>query len=255
MNVVTNLRKNKFYIAIGAILFGAILFNSNIEIAVGQPIQQASKLEGEQGKDLYPFVLQPLPYATDALEPYIDQETMELHHGKHLQTYIDNLNAALEKYPKYQLWNLEKLLTNLKKLPVEIRESVRNNGGGVYNHNIFFNGMAKDTTLNDGPLMQAINETYGSLDKMKEELKEAGLAQFGSGWAWLVSDNDGTLSIQRTPNQDTLLKEELTPILALDVWEHAYYLLYQNRRTDYVDNWFNVINWSVAEENYSKAMQ
>ena len=201
----------------------------------------------------YPFELKPLPYAYDALEPFIDAKTMEIHHGKHLQAYVDNVNKALESYPDYQGWSLEKLLYNLEKLPQEIQMPVRNNGGGVYNHNLFFDIMVKDgKPLADGALKTAIEEVWGSLDGLLAELKAAGLSVFGSGWAWLVADGVGRLSIYKTPNQDTQIPANLTPVINLDVWEHAYYLLRQNRRAEYIDNWFNVINWEKAEENYAK---
>ena len=203
-------------------------------------------------KNSYPFELKPLPYPTDALEPHIDTKTMEIHHGKHVQTYVDNLNKALEKHPTYHNWPLEKLLTNLADLPQEIQTAVRNNGGGVYNHNIYFDIMVKDgKPLSDGPLLAAINRDCGGLDSLKTSLKDAGLTQFGSGWAWLLADKDGKLSILKTPNQDTQIPTGLTAVINLDVWEHAYYLLRQNRRAEYIDNWFNVVDWSKAEANYA----
>ena len=201
----------------------------------------------------YPFQLVPLPYPADVLEPYIDTKTMEIHHGKHVQTYVDNLNKALENHPEYQSWSLEKLLYNLKSLPESIQTAVRNNGGGVFNHNLYFSIMAKDgKPPKDGSLLNAINRDFGSIDNLKTELKNGGLTQFGSGWSWLVADKDGKLSVVKTPNQDTKIEENLTPVINLDVWEHAYYLLRQNRRPEYIDNWFNVVNWEQAEANYSK---
>jgi len=201
----------------------------------------------------YPFKLQPLPYAYDAMEPFIDAKTMEIHHSKHVQTYVDNLNKALENQPDYQSWSLEKLLYNLDKLPQEIQAAVRNNGGGIYNHNLYFNIMAPGgKPLAEGQLKAAIDSTWGNLDEFLAQLKAAGLSVFGSGWAWLVSDNLGNLSIFKTPNQDTQIPANLTPVINLDVWEHAYYLKVQNRRADYIDNWFNVIDWGAAEKNYAK---
>ncbi|MCL2854212.1 MAG: superoxide dismutase [Defluviitaleaceae bacterium] len=203
----------------------------------------------------YKFKLKPLPYAYDALEPFIDAKTMEIHHGKHLQAYVDNLNAALEKYPELQNWPLEKLLGNLEQLPEDIRAAVRNNGGGVYNHDLFFAYMAPGgKPLNDGALKAAIESEWGSVDEFLAQMKAAGLSVFGSGWAWLVSDANGKLSIFKTPNQDTPIPANLHPVLNLDVWEHAYYLLRQNRRAEYIDNWFNVINWEKAEECYAASM-
>ena len=204
-----------------------------------------------QKPEHYKFELKPLPYAYDALEPFIDAETMRLHHDAHLKTYVDNLNKALEPYQELHSWNLEELLANLDKLPEDIQTTVRNNGGGVYNHNLFFDLMAKNgKPLGEGALKAAIEETWGSVENFLKEFKAAGLSVFGSGWAWLLADGGGTLFIHKTPNQDTPIPTNLTPILNLDVWEHAYYLLRQNRRAEYIDNWINVINWEKAEENY-----
>ena len=199
------------------------------------------------------FSLKPLPYPAADLEPHIDAQTMEIHHGKHVQTYVDNLNKALEGKSEYEGWSLEKLLFNLDKLPQELQGPVRNNGGGVFNHDLFFSIMISGgkPLADDGPLKKAIGEAFGSIDEMKAQLKQAGLTQFGSGWAWLVADGDGKLSIQKTPNQDTLVAKNLTPVINLDVWEHAYYLKCQNRRAEYIDNWFNVVNWEAAEQNYA----
>ncbi|MCL2236206.1 MAG: superoxide dismutase [Defluviitaleaceae bacterium] len=203
----------------------------------------------------YKFQLTPLPYSYDALEPFIDAKTMEIHHSKHLQTYVDNLNAALEKYPEYQDWSLEKLLANLDKLPADIQTPVRNHGGGVYNHDLFFALMSPGgTPLKDGALKSAIEGEWGSVDEFLAQIKAAALSVFGSGWAWLVSSADGKLSIFKTPNQDTPVPVNLNPILNLDVWEHAYYLLRQNRRAEYIDAWVNVINWQQAEENYAAGL-
>ncbi|MCL2397243.1 MAG: superoxide dismutase [Defluviitaleaceae bacterium] len=201
----------------------------------------------------YKFTLQPLPYAPDALEPFIDTKTVEIHHGKHLQTYVDNLNKALEGHPDYHNWPLEKLLYSLDQLPQELQIPVRNNGGGVYNHNLYFSTMAPGgRPLPNGPLKDAINSTWGSLDNLKAQLKAAGLSVFGSGWAWIVADSLGQLSIFKTANQDTQIPANLTAVLIMDVWEHAYYLKVQNRRADYIDNWFNVVNWEQAAANYDK---
>ena len=202
----------------------------------------------------YPFSLTPLPYEPGSLEPSIDTETMNIHHGKHVQTYVDNLNNALKDYPDYHGYSLEKLLYNLGSLPDAIKPAVRNNGGGVFNHDLFFSVLTKGgKALSSGsPLSAAIEKKFGSLDNLKAELKTAGLTQFGSGWAWLVSDSSGALSVEKTPNQDTLIEKNLTPVLNLDVWEHAYYLLRQNRRPEYIDNFFDVVNWEAAEANYAK---
>jgi Fe-Mn family superoxide dismutase len=201
----------------------------------------------------YPFKLQPLSYAYDALEPFIDAKTMEIHHSKHVQTYVDNLNKALENWAEYQSWPLERLLYNLDKLPKEIQAPVRNNGGGAYNHNLYFNIMAPGgVPPADDSLKAAIDRDFGSQDELLAQLKAAGLSVFGSGWAWLVTDNTGRLSIFKTPNQDTQIPANLTPVINLDVWEHAYYLKVQNRRAEYIDNWFNVIDWDAARRNYEK---
>ena len=201
----------------------------------------------------YPFELLPLAYAHDALEPFIDKATMEIHHGKHLQAYVDNLNNALKDHPELHDWSLEKLLENLDKLPAAIQAPVRNNGGGVYNHNLFFNTLKKDTPLAEGKLKEAIIKAFGSVEEFGVQFKQAGLTQFGSGWAWLMADKAGNLSIEKTPNQDTLITGGKTPVIAVDVWEHAYYLLRQNRRPEYLDNYLQVIDWAAAEANYAKA--
>ena len=204
-------------------------------------------------KNSYPFELLALPYPTDSLEPYIDKQTMEIHHGKHVQTYVDNLNKALEKHTNYHNWSLEKLLYNLNSLPEELQAPVRNNGGGVFNHNLYFSILTKGgKPLGDGSLKKAIERDCTNLDNLKEALKQAGLTQFGSGWAWLLADKNGKLTVAKTPNQDTKIDTNLTPILNIDVWEHAYYLLRQNRRPEYIDNFFNVVNWEAVEANYAK---
>lgn len=205
-------------------------------------------------KKHYPFTLPTLPYAYEALEPYIDRETNVLHHDKHFLAYVTNLNAALEKYPELHNKTLVELLLNLNDLPADIRNTVRNNGGGVYNHEFFFEIMTPDSPGKPlGNLAQAIDKKFGSFDNFKAQFKKAGLGQFGSGWAWLVADKNGELSIVATPNQDVPLHLDVTPIIAVDVWEHSYYLKYQNRRADYLDNWFNVVNWQKAEEQFLKA--
>lgn len=193
-------------------------------------------------KNTYPFSLPALPYPYDAMEPYIDMETMYFHHDKHFKTYVDHLNLALKDYPEYQTWTLEELLTRLSDLPEPLRTAVRENGGGVYNHDLFFDLLAPGNQ--DVPPF--ITEAFDSADLWKEEMKAAALGQFGSGFAWLVSDPSGALKIMALPNQDNPLSQGLWPILPLDVWEHAYYLKYQNLRKDYIDGWFHVINWEEA---------
>lgn len=195
-------------------------------------------------KETYPFRLHELPYAYHALEPFIDQRTMYFHHDKHLKTYIDNLNKALESYPEYQTWTLEELLTHLSELSEELRTPVRNNGGGVYNHEMYFHLMAPAGQ----PFSTEVAEAFGGEDNWKRQMKAAALGQFGSGFAWLVRDTTGALKIIALPNQDNPLTIGLQPILPLDVWEHAYYLKHQNLRSDYIDDWFHVINWNAVEQ-------
>lgn len=200
----------------------------------------------------YPFELQPLNYSYDALEPFIDTATMELHHGKHLNTYITNLNTALEGYPEFHDWTLEKLVSNLDLLPEQLVTVVRNNGGGVYNHYLFFELLAKDVAQpTSGTFYDAIIETFDSVENLKDELKVNALGVFGSGWVWLVADKEsGDLTVVKMPNQDVPNIEKFVPVINLDVWEHAYYLKCQNRRPEYIDNFFNVIDWKKAEANY-----
>lgn len=195
-------------------------------------------------KETYPFRLPELPYAYHALEPFIDQRTMYFHHDKHLKTYIDNLNKALEAYPEYQTWTLEELLTRLSELPEELRTPVRNNGGGVYNHEMYFHLMAPAGQ----PFSTEVAEAFGGEDNWKRQMKAAALGQFGSGFVWLVRDTTGAMKIIALPNQDNPLTIGLQPILPLDVWEHAYYLKHQSLRSDYIDDWFHVINWNAVEQ-------
>ena len=192
-----------------------------------------------------------LPYAYNALEPFIDEATMKIHHTKHHQTYIDKLNAALEAYPRLQEKKVEDLLKDLKSIPEIIQKPVRNHGGGHFNHSFFWLTLKKDVKLK-GDIQKAIEKKFGSVDKFKEEFSNAALNLFGSGWAWLVV-NKGQLEITSTLNQDCPLSEGKIPILGLDVWEHAYYLKYQNKRAEYVAAFFNVINWDKVNDNYKKA--
>jgi len=195
----------------------------------------------------YPFELIPLPYEYQALEPYIDMQTMEIHHNKHLKAYVDNLNAALKDCPQYHCWSLEKLILNSNRLPCTIRTAVKNNAGGVYNHNFYFHIMGNKNNEPSGKMSKAITNSFGTLEKFQEAFKQAALARIGSGWAWLAVASNGKLKIVSTANQDTLLQTCLSPILLIDVWEHAYYLKYQNRRAEYIDNWFHVIDWEKVE--------
>lgn len=200
----------------------------------------------------YPFTNPPLPYAYDALEPYIDAKTMELHHDKHLQAYVDNLNNALKNYPDYQLLSLEQLLLYIFRLPADIRIPVWNNAGGVFNHIFYFSQLAPPETIPTvipQPLLSALNHSFGSMDGFKKALSDAALSVFGSGYAWLVLTPVGKLEIITTANQDTPLPLGLCPVLNLDVWEHAYYLKHFNVRADYIKDWFSVINWEQANQN------
>ncbi|HLU11534.1 MAG TPA: superoxide dismutase [Oceanobacillus sp.] len=198
------------------------------------------------------FELPPLPYASNALEPHIDQQTMEIHHGKHHNAYVTNLNKALEGQADLQNKSLEELLTSLNSLPSNIQTAVRNNGGGHWNHSLFWQIMSPNGGgAPSGDLANAINSAFGSFDAFKEQFAAAAAGRFGSGWAWLVVAPDGSLSITSTPNQDNPLMEGKTAILGLDVWEHAYYLKYQNRRPDYIAAWWNVVNWEEVARRYA----
>lgn len=199
------------------------------------------------------FKLPELPYAYDALEPYIDALTMEIHYTKHHQAYIDNLNNALKNYPDLQKKSLEDILTHLNNIPEAIRTTVRNNGGGHENHSFFWPLMSKKGGGQPkGPVSKEIATAFGSFDAFKEQFNTAAKSVFGSGWAWLVVDKNGKLLITSSPNQDNPITNGQTPILGLDVWEHAYYLKYQNKRPDYIGAWWNVVNWEQVEENYQK---
>ena len=193
-----------------------------------------------------------LPYGYDALEPHIDEATMKLHHDKHHQAYVDKANAALEGTD----WDgkpVEEVLQNLSSLPDDIRTGVRNNAGGHYNHSLFWEIMGPDGGGEpEGDLASAIDDAFGGFDAFKDEVKTAGVGQFGSGWSWLVHDGSG-LAVVATPNQDTPLSDGKTPLLGVDVWEHAYYLNYQNKRPDYIDAWWNVVNWDEVGRRFSEA--
>ncbi|OGC44835.1 superoxide dismutase [candidate division WWE3 bacterium RBG_19FT_COMBO_53_11] len=197
------------------------------------------------------FELPPLPYGYDALEPYIDAQTMQIHHDKHHQAYTDKLNAALEKYPDLQSKSVEELLKDLDSVPEEIRSAVRNHGGGYFNHSLFWLMMKKGGGGEpEGDLAEAIRGEFDSFAAFKEKFSTAAATVFGSGWAWLVMDKSGELAIVTTPNQDSPVSTGQRPLLALDVWEHAYYLKYQNRRPEYIENWWQVVNWDQVEENF-----
>lgn len=196
------------------------------------------------------YTLPDLPYAYDALEPYIDEETMHLHHDKHHNTYVTNLNSAIEKYPELGEKTIEELLSDMDAIPTDIKTAVRNNGGGHANHSFFWEIMAPNAGGEPtGEIKEAINEAFGDFSSFKEEFKKAAAGRFGSGWAWLVMEN-GKLAITSTANQDSPLMEGKTPILGLDVWEHAYYLKYKNVRPDYIAAFWNVINWDEVNKRF-----
>jgi len=202
------------------------------------------------------FELPKLSYPYDALEPYIDATTMEIHHTKHHGGYVKNLNAALEKYPEWASKSIEDILKDLDNIPADIRTTVRNNGGGHYNHSIFWTIMGPNGGGEpSGKLAESIDKTFGSFDKFKEEFSNAAATRFGSGWAWLVLDNYGHLSILSTPNQDNPITYSLKPVLGLDVWEHAYYLKYQNKRPEYIQAWWNIVNWEEVTKRYEMLLK
>lgn len=196
--------------------------------------------------------LPPLPYAYDALEPHIDEETMRIHHTKHHQTYVDKLNAALEKHPALFEKSVEDLLTNLAAVPEDIRTAVRNHGGGHVNHTFFWEIMTPNGGEPSGELTAAISDAFGSFESFKEQLTNAGLNRFGSGWAWLVVHN-GKLEIVSTANQDNPISEGKTPILGVDVWEHAYYVKHRQNRGAYLKDWWHVVHWSEVEKRFRAA--
>ncbi|QTF06569.1 superoxide dismutase [Mn] [Brenneria izadpanahii] len=204
------------------------------------------------------YSLPSLPYAYDALEPHFDKQTMEIHHSKHHQTYVNNANAALESLPEFAKLSAEELIAQLDKVPAEKKTALRNNAGGHANHSLFWKGLKLGTTLT-GDLKAAIERDFGSVDAFKEKFEQAAATRFGSGWAWLVLKDDGKLAVVSTANQDSPLMGEAIsgvsgyPIIALDVWEHAYYLKYQNRRPDYIKAFWNVVNWDEAAKRFAEA--
>jgi len=199
------------------------------------------------------FELPPLPYANDALEPTIDARTMEIHHDKHHQAYVNNLNTAIAGNAELEAMSIEDLIKNLDKVPADKRTAVRNNGGGHANHSMFWLIMSGNKGEPSGALKKAIDD-FGGLDALKEAVNKAGGARFGSGWAWVVTDGSGKLEVVSTPNQDNpMMDTDKTPILGVDVWEHAYYLKYQNKRPDYLSAWWNVVNWDEVGKRYDAA--
>jgi Fe-Mn family superoxide dismutase len=200
------------------------------------------------------YELPPLPYDYNALEPYIDAQTMQLHHDKHHQTYVTNLNNALQGQSQFENMPIEDLIRNINQVPENVRVAVRNNGGGHVNHSMFWqimksNGGGEPT----GDIASAIASTFGSFDALKQQFNDAGAKRFGSGWAWLVMDGNGNLSVTSTANQDSPLIDGIYPIMGNDVWEHAYYLKYQNRRPEYLAAWWNVVNWDEVNRRYARA--
>ncbi|MBV8097826.1 MAG: superoxide dismutase [Verrucomicrobia bacterium] len=197
------------------------------------------------------YELPPLPYPFNALEPHIDAKTMEIHHDKHHQAYITNANNALKDHPDLAVKPVDELIANLSQVPESIRTVVRNNAGGHSNHSFFWKIMAPNAGgAPKGKLAEAITTTFGSVDAFKEKFQAAGASRFGSGWAWLVVNKEGKLEITSTPNQDSPIMEGLKPVIGIDVWEHSYYLLYQNKRPDYLKAWWNVVSWDQAEKNF-----
>ncbi len=200
------------------------------------------------------FELPALPYPNNALEPHIDEQTMMIHHDRHHNTYVTNLNNALESAPELQSKSLEELISDLNSVPESIRTAVRNNGGGHHNHSLFWEVIGPDAGgAPTGELAAAIDSELGGFDKFKEDFAKAATTRFGSGWAWLVVDKDGKLAVTSTPNQDSPIMDGQTPLLGLDVWEHAYYLKYQNKRPDYIGAFWNVVNWDAVNARYTAA--
>ncbi len=197
------------------------------------------------------YTLPELPYDYSALEPVIDADTMHLHHDKHHAAYVTNVNDALAGLVAFENMPIEELLHNLDKVPEEVRTKVRNNGGGHYNHTLFWNLMSPTKSEPSGALREAIIGTFGSVEDLQKQMNDAGLARFGSGWVWLTK-KDGVLVVESTPNQDNPLMEGNTPILGIDVWEHAYYLKYKNARAEYLAQWWNVVNWNYVSELFEK---
>ncbi|BAZ82881.1 superoxide dismutase [Sphaerospermopsis kisseleviana CS-549] len=235
-----SLNRRHFLVLLGASA-GAFLLDSCASAETSTP--RTSTIE-----------LPPLPYAYDALEPHIDARTMQFHHDKHHAAYVNNLNKALDKYPELKNKTVEQLLQNLDNVPADIRTTVRNNGGGHVNHSMFWkimkpNGGGEPT----GEIATAINDNFGSFADFKKQFNEAGAGRFGSGWVWLVRNKNGKLEITTTANQDSPLMEGKYPIFGNDVWEHAYYLKYQNRRPEYLDAWWNVVNWDEINQRFADA--
>lgn len=200
----------------------------------------------------YPYSAPPLPYAYDALEPFLNEETVRLHHNVLMQAYVDKLNATMKDNPDYQDWSLKALLIYADGFPPKLRTSIKNNGGGIYSHENYFDSMGpKHDQIPTGHLAQALQKSFGSYESFKQKMKEMALARFGSGWIWLIFDAYCTLQLISTPNQDVPLPSLFHPLLCLDVWEHAYFLQYKSNRSEYIDNWFRLIDWEKAEQRYA----
>lgn len=222
-------------------------------VIVGAIVASANTMKQGGVKMTYPFKLPEMGYSYNALEPHIDALTMEIHYTKHHGGYVNNLNSALQNYPYLHNSTVEELLMNLEALPSDIRETVRNNGGGHLNHTIWWQILTPGGSNTPvGELAKEINNTFGSFDSFKEQFNKAAMSRFGSGWAWLVLDNFGKLHIISTPNQDNPIMQNLYPVFGIDVWEHSYYLKYQNRRADYLNAVWNVLNWNIIENRYQE---
>lgn len=242
--------RRNFIILLGAAVSSVILRTSP---AAGETLAKPSKNEENSISEVFP--LPPLPYDYDALEPYIDAETMRFHHDEHHAGYTKKLNSAVNKYPRLRTISAEDLLRNLSSLPADIRSTVRNNGGGYVNHKMFWeimspNGGGEPT----GNLAAAINQTFGSFEEFKKQFEAAGRERFGSGWVWLVRNNQGKLQVINTSNQDSPLLQGMYPIMGNDVWEHAYYLKYRNKRGEYLNQWWNVVNWDEVSNRFAQAI-
>lgn len=236
----------RHFLILGATLTAATAIEGLSNRTLAQTLSQTTQEE--------PFKLPPLPYAYNALEPYIDEETMRFHHDKHHAAYIKNLNAAINKYPDLKSKSINKLLVSLDTLPNNIRQTVRNNGGGYLNHKIFWEIMSPDGGGQPkGAIAKAIQKDFGSFEAFQTEFTNAGAKVFGSGWVWLVSDKSGKLQVINLPNQDSPIMQGFSPIMGNDVWEHAYYLKYRNNRGEYLKQWWNVVNWEEVNRRFQNS--
>jgi len=257
---MVRLTKHLFQV-IAVVAFFLVLVSGNFSPAVSEeaitPMEspQVFVAQTPAQQSTEQFSLPPLPYAYDALEPFIDATTMTTHHDKHHAGYVRNLNAAIADYPELQGQPLESLLTSLEAIPEEIRGTVRNNGGGHANHTMFWETMTPmGGGVPGGAIAEAITDSFGSFEAFQEAFNNAGKKQFGSGWAWLVLNSDGKLAVMSTANQDSPLSTGSIPLMGNDVWEHAYYLMYQNRRGDYLDAWWNLVDWNVVNQRYERSL-